>query len=164
MFGRRKNGKAELTHELSKDIGLLGIDTRFQGKIRFMGTLRIDGVVEGSITSEPGSGSVLIVNQQASVNGDIVSDSVLISGKVEGNVHARERVEIYRSGYLKGDVFTGGIMIEGGAEFEGNCHMDNGREGGGAGDRALAAAQPRASRRAAADNEAEREEPETLPA
>ena len=122
MFGRSHREQ----EPGARDIGLLGIDTKFEGSIRFTGTLRIDGTVVGNIQSEPGSGSVLIVNQQATVSGDIVSDSVLISGRVEGNVHAHERVEIFRSGQLKGDVYTADIMIEGGAEFQGYCHMANG--------------------------------------
>jgi cytoskeletal protein CcmA (bactofilin family) len=107
----------------NKEIGLLGMDTRFKGHVRFKGTLRLDGDVDGTIVSEEGSGSILIVNQNAVVNGNITSDSVLISGRVRGNIKAMERVEIYRSGSLKGDVYTGDIMIEGGAEFEGNCRM-----------------------------------------
>ncbi len=125
MFGRSHHEQ----EPSARDIGLLGIDTKFEGSIRFTGTLRIDGTVVGNIQSEPGSGSVLIINQQATVTGDIVSDSVLISGRVEGNVRARERVEIFRSGQLKGDVFTADIMIEGGAEFQGYCHMANGAGG-----------------------------------
>jgi cytoskeletal protein CcmA (bactofilin family) len=127
LFGRSKPETVPVT----KDIGLLGIDTKFEGTIRFTGTLRIDGSVVGDIRAAPGSGSVLIINQQARVTGDIVSDSVLISGRVEGSVYASERVEIFRSGLLKGDVHTAGIMIEGGAEFQGYCHMANGSAGGG---------------------------------
>ena len=122
MFGRTRNDKGTP----NRDIGLLGVDTRFEGTIRLTGTLRIDGAVTGNIESVPGSGSMLIINQEATVHGDIVSDSVLISGRVEGSIHARDRVEIFRSGFLRGDVVTTDIMIEGGAEFQGNCHMSNG--------------------------------------
>lgn len=121
MFGRGRTDKGTA----NRDIGLLGVDTRFEGRIRFRGTLRIDGTVTGNIESEPGSGSMLIVNQNATVTGDVVSDSVLISGRVEGDVHARDRVEIFRSGFLAGDVYTADIMIEGGAEFRGYCHMSD---------------------------------------
>lgn len=108
----------------SPEIGLLGSDTRFEGTIRFEGTLRIDGAVVGNIESQPGSGSVLIINREASVVGDIVSDTVMISGQVEGVVHARERVELFKAGDLKGDIFTADVMIEAGAIFAGYCHMD----------------------------------------
>lgn len=131
MFNRNRNDH----HAASREIGLLGTDTRFKGSIRFTGTLRIDGTVEGDIVSEPGSGSVLIVNQKAEVTGNIVSDSVLISGQVRGDVRAWERVEIYRYGFLKGDIHTADIMIEGGAEFQGYCHMiepENEKEGNSA--------------------------------
>jgi cytoskeletal protein CcmA (bactofilin family) len=106
-----------------RDIGLLGLDSRFKGSVRFAGTLTIDGMVEGGITSAEGSGATLIVNQNAAVIGDIVADSVLISGKVTGNIKARTRVEIFSAGTLTGNVHTGDIMIEGGARFQGFCHM-----------------------------------------
>ena len=107
----------------SSDVSLLGTDSRFEGAVRFAGTLRVDGAIKGDISSPAGSGSVLIVNAQAVVEGNIISDSVLISGRVVGNIQARERVEIFRTGYLRGDLHTGDIMIEGGAEFQGQCHM-----------------------------------------
>jgi len=109
---------------VTREIGLLGGDTRFKGVVRFRGTLRVDGRVEGNIQAEPGSGSVLIINQEATVTGDVSADQVLISGVVVGEVRASERVEIYRSGDLKGDIYTKDIMIEAGAAFAGYCHME----------------------------------------
>jgi cytoskeletal protein CcmA (bactofilin family) len=106
-----------------QDIGLLGLDTGFKGAVHFRGTLTVDGSVMGDVTSPEGSGATLVVNQNATVTGDIVADSVLISGKVTGNIKAKERVEIFSAGRVKGDVHTGDIMIEGGAEFQGFCHM-----------------------------------------
>jgi cytoskeletal protein CcmA (bactofilin family) len=107
----------------AQDVGLLGLDTQFKGGVRFRGRLTVDGTVTGDIASPEGSGATLVVNQNAVVTGDIVADSVLISGKVTGNIKAKERVEIFSAGLLKGDVHTGDIMIEGGAEFQGFCHM-----------------------------------------
>jgi cytoskeletal protein CcmA (bactofilin family) len=110
---------APATNEMS----LLGPDSAFSGTVRFAGTLRVDGRIQGDIVSPAGSGSILIVNAAAVVHGNIVSDSVLISGEVRGDIQARDRVEIFRSGSLVGDIHTSDIMIEGGASFQGQCHM-----------------------------------------
>ncbi len=115
----------------AQDIGLLGLDTQFNGVVRFRGRLTVDGAVTGDIASPEGSGSTLVINQNATVTGDIVADSVLISGRVTGNIKAKERVEIFSAGLLKGDVHTGDIMIEGGAEFQGYCHMLRPQPGSG---------------------------------
>jgi len=107
----------------SQDIGVLGLDSSVRGHIRFQGALTVDGAVSGNVQSPEGSGAMLIVGQSAAIQGDIVSDSVLISGRVKGNVKARRRVEIFGTGILHGDIETGDIMIQGGAEFQGRCQM-----------------------------------------
>ncbi|MFI5399561.1 MAG: polymer-forming cytoskeletal protein [SAR324 cluster bacterium] len=107
----------------SRDIGVLGLDSRVRGQIEFQGALTVDGTVSGDVRSPEGSGAMLIVGQSATIQGDIVSDSVLISGRVSGNVKARQRVEIFGTGILHGDIETGDIMIQGGAEFQGRCQM-----------------------------------------
>jgi cytoskeletal protein CcmA (bactofilin family) len=107
----------------SLEIGVLGLDSRVQGHVKFEGTLTVDGTVTGDLRAPEGSGAMLVVGQSATIVGDIVSDSVLIGGRVTGSVKAKERVEIFGTGVLHGDIETGDIMIQGGAEFQGNCHM-----------------------------------------
>lgn len=108
---------------VARDIGVLGLDTRVRGDVRFQGMLTVDGTIAGHIRAPEGSGAVLVVGENATVTGDIVSDSVLISGRITGSVKARERVEIFGTGVLHGDIETGDIMIQGGAEFQGRCQM-----------------------------------------
>ena len=108
---------------VSRDIGVLGVDSRIKGDLKFQGTLTVDGAVLGDIHAPEGSGAMLIIGENASVAGDIVSDSVLISGRVTGNVKAGDRVEIFGTGVLHGDIATGDVMIQGGAEFQGRCQM-----------------------------------------
>jgi cytoskeletal protein CcmA (bactofilin family) len=107
----------------AQQIGVLGLDSIVQGGVRFQGSLTLDGSITGDVRAPEGSGAVLVVGQNATVSGDISVDSVLISGRVTGNVKAVERLEIFGTGVLLGDVETGDIMIQGGAEFQGRCHM-----------------------------------------
>ena len=87
----------------SDEIGLLGADSHFEGKVFFQGTLRVDGQVTGDMMAKTGTGATLIINQQARVTGNVVADHVLVSGYLKGDVRAEERVEIYRTGTVLGD-------------------------------------------------------------
>jgi cytoskeletal protein CcmA (bactofilin family) len=49
---------------------------------------------------------------------------VLVSGKVVGNLHARDRVDIRTDGSVIGDISTARISIEDGAHFKGRIEID----------------------------------------
>ena len=85
--------------------------------------MRLGGEVGGEIRSDQGSGSILVINHTATVAGSVVSDTVIISGRVEGDILAQRQVEILRGGTLKGNIYTDEITIEAGASFQGQCHM-----------------------------------------
>lgn len=103
--------------------GLLGVGSRFEGEIRFEGTLRIDGVLCGRVVCKNDEPSTVIISEMAVIEAEIIADTVIISGKVSGNIHAIERVEIHNPGRLEGTVYTCDMMIEDGALFQGECVM-----------------------------------------
>jgi cytoskeletal protein CcmA (bactofilin family) len=95
--------------------GFLDHGTSLTGELQFSGTLRVDGNVHGSITTD----DILIVGEQASVHADIRAGEVQIYGSVFGNVESARRVEVFPSGRLLGDVRTPQLIIEEGGTFEG---------------------------------------------
>jgi cytoskeletal protein CcmA (bactofilin family) len=112
----------------------LGRGVRFEGKLTFSGTVRIDATFQGSIVTD----GVLVVGDQAKVDADITCGSVVVEGEVNGNVTAKETVELRRTSRLRGDVETPALSVERGAIFE------------GASRRPAASASPRAGKAAAA--------------
>jgi cytoskeletal protein CcmA (bactofilin family) len=120
-----KGGSWEMS-ELGKIESVIGPSLIVKGEIQSSGTLRVDGVVEGSITCK---GTVLIANDGV-VRADIKADHVVIGGAIHGNVTAREKVEILPTGNLNGDITTVayGLVVSEGAIFEGACTM--GKSGG----------------------------------
>ncbi len=112
--------KKEKSYEMS---GLLGAGSRFEGLISFKGTLRIDGAVFGQIICKNDEPSKVIITEMAAVEADIIADTVIISGKVSGNVKAVEKLEIHSPGRLEGLVYTSEFSIEDGALFQGECIM-----------------------------------------
>lgn len=97
----------------------LGRGSRIQGKLRFEGSVRIVGIVEGEIEAT----EAVIVDVGAEVKARISAAVVLVRGRVEAEVVAKERLEIGETGVLQGEVTTATLVIHEGAVFEGSCAM-----------------------------------------
>jgi len=101
----------------------LGPSTVIEGKFKFDTPVRIDG----SLTGEVASNSVLIVGREASVKGRIAVGSLIVLGVVEGDVVAEDMVEIRTGGELEGDITCGRVTIEDGGYYKGVCNMQKER-------------------------------------
>ena len=97
----------------------LGRGSRVSGKLSFDGTVRVDGQVEGEISAQ----DTLIVGENAVVTAQISGTTVIIRGKVTGDINAKKRVEIRAPGKLYGNIVTPGLVIHEGVIFEGHCSM-----------------------------------------
>ncbi len=104
---------------------ILGENTSFEGKMGFEGMARLDGKFDGEIFS----GDILIIGETAAVNAEINVSSLLIDGKVSGNISATAKIEIHSTGKLYGNIITPTLVIEEGGLFDGTCKMGKGVEG-----------------------------------
>jgi cytoskeletal protein CcmA (bactofilin family) len=100
---------------------ILGKGSEFEGKLQFEGTLRIEGVFAGEIHSD----SILVVGEGAKVSAEVDVGTIIINGEVNGNVRAKQGVEIRNPGKLVGNVATPSLIIEKGVLFDGTCKMDS---------------------------------------
>jgi cytoskeletal protein CcmA (bactofilin family) len=99
----------------------LGKGTEFEGKLVFDGVVRLDGKFKGEIISN----DTLVVGESASVNAEIKVDSIIISGKISGNIYSKNRVEIHAPAKVYGNIQTPVLVLEEGVVFEGNCSMES---------------------------------------
>ena len=116
-------------------VGHLHKGSRITGQLAFDGSVRIDGSVEGEIRCL----ETLTIGEGAEVRARISSRVVIIRGKVEGNVTAKDRVELLTPGRLFGNVSTPRLIITEGVVFDGDCSMGAAKEGGVAGPKSLSA-------------------------
>jgi len=98
----------------------LGKDTEYEGKLSFMGAVRIDGRFKGEILSE----GTLIVGETAVLHSQIHVSHLIVSGEVHGDIIAEKRIEIHAPGKVFGNMQAPKISIEEGVIFEGNCKMN----------------------------------------
>jgi cytoskeletal protein CcmA (bactofilin family) len=98
----------------------LGKNTSFEGKLSFDGMVRLDGKFDGEIFS----GNVLMIGEAATVNAEINVSTLVVDGRVSGNVSATDKIEIHSTGKLYGNITTPVLVIEQGGVFDGACKMD----------------------------------------
>ena len=99
----------------------LGSSLQIKGHITGTEDLQIDGKVEGEISLR---GYELTVGSTAQLNSEINAREVVVYGKVVGNLHARDRVDVKKDGSVIGDISTAKISIEDGAQFKGRIEID----------------------------------------
>jgi cytoskeletal protein CcmA (bactofilin family) len=82
--------------------------------------LLISGQFEGTINLQ---GHCLTIGPEGKVQAEIQAARVIIHGSVHGNISVKERVEIYKTGHVVGDLLAPGISIEDGAYFKGKIEI-----------------------------------------
>ena len=100
-------------------VGYLYKGCRVSGQLSFQGPARIDGVVDGEIQCQ----GALTIGEGAEVRAKISGQVVMIRGKVEGNVTAKEKVELLAPARLIGNVSAPKLIIGEGVVFDGDCSM-----------------------------------------
>jgi cytoskeletal protein CcmA (bactofilin family) len=108
-------------------VGHLCKGSRVSGQLMFQGAARIDGNVDGEIQCH----ETLTIGDGADVRGKISSQVVIIRGKVEGNVTAREKVELLAPARLVGTIKAPRLTVMEGVVFDGDCSMGVARQKSG---------------------------------
>jgi cytoskeletal protein CcmA (bactofilin family) len=93
--------------------------TNMTGELESAGLLRIDGNFQGSISTADN----LIVGEQAVVHADIKAGEVEIHGRFFGNIEAKNRVVVFPTGRVRGDIHTPVLCVSAGAVLDGGLRM-----------------------------------------
>ncbi|MGH1337702.1 MAG: bactofilin family protein [Aureispira sp.] len=114
MFGANNN-RTETTNTSRSVHNSLVAGTVIKGHLRSETDIRIDGTLEGSLDST----AKVIIGASALITGDINCQSIVIQGKVEGNILAQSCLHIQETGKVEGNITTHKLIIEDGAVFNG---------------------------------------------
>ncbi len=118
MIGGKKNKKSLSVDQMSIET-VLAESVEIKGEINGSLGIRVDGKVVGDIKVFPG----IILGEKSIINGDLTSDSVIIYGKLNGNVTAKE-LHIKNTAIINGDITVDSIEIEPGGKYNGTLKMD----------------------------------------
>jgi cytoskeletal protein CcmA (bactofilin family) len=103
---------------------LIGVSTRIEGNLYFKGGLRVDGHVKGSIIAESDDASMLVISEQAKVEGEIRVAHLVVNGEIVGPVYSSELLELQPKARITGDVYYKALEMHGGALVSGKLTHD----------------------------------------
>lgn len=121
MFNKKNKTDMQLpvTNGNGGGATLISAGTVLKGDISSNSDLRIDGTVIGNIKS----GAKIIVGTSGVVEGDITGNNADITGKVNGDIRARELLQLKGECLVSGNIYAGKLQVEPSATFNGQCHM-----------------------------------------
>jgi cytoskeletal protein CcmA (bactofilin family) len=113
MFNKRKQPPIK---------SLIAYGSQINGSFMFREGLRIDGALVGDIHADEAQPSILVISESATVTGAIHADHIIISGHVQGPVHANLMLELQPKARIEGDVHYRALEMHQGATISGQLH------------------------------------------
>ncbi len=101
---------------------IIGPETSVKGDLRVEGCVRLDGQVEGTVEVV----ETFLAGQNSLLKGELRCRDAVVAGRIEGNLFAKETVELQPGAKVYGNIHCTGLLIQRGCFFEGNCSMSQG--------------------------------------
>lgn len=137
MFGKKKDKKLDPSIPISPEVpkpsndiqkgfrndaktAYQTPDCKITGTIKFDGSMRIDGKVDGEIITDNGD---LVIGETGTVNADINTKSAIIEGRVDGKITASNKVVLKQKAHLIGSLQAKTLVVEEGVVFVGRCNV-----------------------------------------
>ncbi len=107
LFSRRKySPPLETSAEY-----FIAATVKARGEIKTEADVVIDGVFDGKVSTS----GLLEIGKNAQSQGDFAGRALIVEGQVNGNIQARDEVQIRRCATIEGAVKCGEIEVEKGA-------------------------------------------------
>ena len=111
-------GKAQPAQ--SKNVSVIGPTLVFKGELSADEDLIIEGHIEGTIAHHK---KHLTVGKQGRVKANIHASSVIVLGKLVGDIHSEGMVSLAKGADVTGNISCSRIIMEDGARFKGKIDM-----------------------------------------
>lgn len=122
MFNNKPNNpknNVNGTTQKSPSLNMISEGTKIKGTIKSQNDIRVAGRVEGEVICK----GKIIVSSSAHIDGNISSVEADVAGKVEGTVKVSDKLTLRQTAVVGGDIFTQILIVEEGAQLNGNCRM-----------------------------------------
>lgn len=101
---------------------IIGSGSLIQGDQTVKGHLLISGECIGNVKLDPLSEDTAVIDASGILRGDVVCKNAIVIGRVDGNLRVENRLEIYPTAVVNGDIDYGQIFIHADARVNGQLH------------------------------------------
>jgi cytoskeletal protein CcmA (bactofilin family) len=101
-------------------VATIGESIIFKGELSGKEDLEVNGTVEGDLKLPE---NTLTIGETGHLKASVTAKSILVVGRVTGNVAATERIEIEASGIVEGDIRAPRLLVQEGAVIDGTIEM-----------------------------------------
>jgi cytoskeletal protein CcmA (bactofilin family) len=119
MFNNKNSSSMSSRTPDSGTVNIIGAGTSIEGDVISSGDIRIDGSLKGTLKTR----GKLVIGPSGNVEGEVTCQNADISGNIRGKVNVTELLSLKGTAKLSGEIATGKLSIEPGADFSGSCSM-----------------------------------------
>jgi cytoskeletal protein CcmA (bactofilin family) len=92
---------------------------RVVGNCETEGTLRIEGIVEGTVRA----GKAVVIGKEGAVKGDVYTQDAIVGGTITGTIVAESRLELQATCLIEGEIRARRVKLEEGGRIKGNVQV-----------------------------------------
>lgn len=93
--------------------------TEIKGNIESKGDIRVDGVLNGNLTTS----SKVLVGPSGKIYGDVIAQQADVLGQISGTIKVTELLYLKGNCQINGNIYAGQLQVDATASFNGECHM-----------------------------------------
>lgn len=122
MLKNKNHKNVNGTAQKSPSLNMISEGTKIKGTISSQNDIRIAGKLDGEAICK----GKIIVTSSAHLDGDLTSADADIAGNVSGSIKVGERLILRQTANVGGDIYTKLLVVEEGAQINGNFRMGAG--------------------------------------
>jgi cytoskeletal protein CcmA (bactofilin family) len=100
-------------------VTIIGKDAKIKGELSFENSAKILGGFEGKITAK----GEVVIGETANCRATVEAGTVIVDGPIEGDIIARDRIQLSPKAKVKGDIIAASLTVSEGASFVGHCKV-----------------------------------------
>lgn len=99
---------------------VISADVQIVGQIKSAGVIQLHGALEGDLNCE----NDVTIGKGSEIKGNISANAVVVAGTINGNMTARDKIQMQSTAKVFGDIKAKRLSVEDGVTFVGRSEVN----------------------------------------